>query len=230
MLNETELREQLEAINQRIATEPDDPELGDLLIERAHLFNLMRDNVASLKDYFAALDVTRDREKIAHIKSMISLALLAYDKKEEALWWAMAAVDRDPNGEEANYVLGMNLAISEFHNMAVESFKKTLEINPEHQEAFLAWGVNVSKNLKRLAEGKEILTAYTKKYPTDGRGFFELAYSTYMSSVGPNYSVHLFKAKELFEKALTLECSERLVRRIRDLLEEIDILIASINL
>lgn len=139
----------------------------------------------------------------------------------------MAAVDRDPNGEEANYVLGMNLAISEFHNMAVESFKKTLDINPEHQEAFLAWGVNVSKYLKRLAEGREILTAYTKKYPTDAKGLFELAFATYMSSVGPDFAVHLFKAKELFEKTLKLECAERLVRRIKDLLEEINILIAS---
>ncbi|QDU50502.1 tetratricopeptide repeat protein [Gimesia panareensis] len=230
MLNQNEQQQRLEVINQKIATKPDDSELCDLLIERAHIYDSLKDDVASIKDYFAALDVASDREKVAHINSMISLALLTHDKKEEALWWAMAAVDRAPDGEEANYVLGMNLAISEFHNMAVESFKKTLDINPEHKEAFLAWGVNVSKNLKRLTEGREILTSYTKKYPTDAKGLFELAFATYMSSVGPNFAVHLFKAKELFEKTLTLECSERLVRRIKDLLEEIDILIASNNL
>ncbi|WP_298867038.1 hypothetical protein [uncultured Gimesia sp.] len=222
MFNKDEEQERLETMNQLIAAEPDDPELSDLLIERAHIFNSLGDDVASVKDYFAALEVTRVPEKTAHIKSMISLALLARNKKEKALWWAMAAVDQTPDNEEAHKVLGMNLAISEFHRLAVESFKKTLEINPENQEAFLAWGVNLREDWKQLEEARVILTAYTKKYPTDAKGLFELAFTTYISAVGADYSVQLFKAKELFEKTLTLECSERLQRRINNNLQDID--------
>lgn len=173
------------AVNRRqIVAQQADTLISRLLFERAQIQFFLGDNDIALPTCERAADLSRSRQQTSRIYAMMSRIWLEEEMQELALWWAMSAVDRDPESAESHFVLGQAQVAGEFHRSAITSFRKVLEIEPRHQAAQLALGVNLRlTSLHSFAEAIEVLTAYVDDWPADAEGWYELARATSMASI-----------------------------------------------
>lgn len=222
IFNTAEVQKRLEVKNQQIAKESEPKVLSRLLFERAQLQHALGDDSAALADCFSASHFTwGDRLTLARIHTLISQIYLEYEQKEKALWWAMSAVDREPESVEAQYILGQVLAFSEFRRPAVDCFRKVLALEPRHQAAQLALGVSLRETSHHYFEDAiAVLTTYVDDWPDDADGWFELAYATYIAEILPGRNQG--ESQELFQRVRTCAGYEKHEFRIYRCLNEVD--------
>lgn len=190
-------------VNRRqIVAQQEDALISRLLFERAQILFFLGDNDVALPTCERASDLSRSRQETSRIHAMISRIWLEEEMQELALWWAMSAVDRDPESAEAHFVLGQAQAVSEFNRSAIASFRKALELAPRHQAARLALGVNLYQaHYHYFAEAIDVLTAYVDDWPADSEGWYELARAISLASVFPQWNRE--DADPLFRRART---------------------------
>ncbi|QDT25541.1 hypothetical protein Enr10x_08380 [Gimesia panareensis] len=173
------------AVNRRqIAAQQADALISRLLFERAQIQFFLGENDVALPTCERAADLSRNRQETSRIHAMISRIWLEEEMQELALWWAMSAVDRDPESAEAHFVLGQAQAAGDFLRSSIASFRKVLALEPRHQAARLALGVNLRLTSHHsFAEAIEVLTAYVDDWPADSEGWYELARATSLASI-----------------------------------------------
>ena len=218
MTNEqAEARKRVDELTRSLASEREEAELARLYIERAHCYCVLEDDGKSVADYLSALDHATDSAQIVHIRSMISLAFLSKaDNRENAIWWAVAAVDRDPRNAEGLYTLGLNCEYSEFYDVAVEAFSRAVDSQPDHSSAERHLGVCL-REACRLEEAVLVLTRYVDRNPDDAGGWYELGWTVHLSIALPD---RVARAKVLYLEALRHNPSDTLRRVITRKLEQ----------
>src|SRR5947209_7016256 len=129
------VRERIDALTRAIGTSNDVDERTQSYIERAHCHQLVGDDVNSVSDYLTALETAKNKSDRVHIRSMIALALMRKDEKEQALFWAMGAVDEDPSNAEGHFTVGLICECCDFLNLATEFLQRAREYQPDHWQA-----------------------------------------------------------------------------------------------
>lgn len=190
--------ERIRSLTKQIDTAGSETQLTKLYIDRAHCHEDLGDAVSSVRDFLSALDYAQLKSDLVHIKSMIALALAKKDQKEQALYWAMSAVDQDPCNAEGYHTLGLICDICGFLNLAVESLQRAIQAEPHRWDSVRLLG-SCLRESGRIEEAIEILSRYTVNNPNEPLGLSELAWSLHVSSGDHN---NLRMAKELYEKAL----------------------------
>lgn len=210
------------AVNRRqIEVQPADATISRLLFERAQILFLLGDNEVALPTCERASDLSRSRQETSRIHAMISRIWLEEEMQELALWWAMSSVDRDPESAEAHFALGQAQAVSEFHRPAIASFRNVLALEPRHQAAQLALGVNLRlASHHYFAEAINVLTAYVDDWSVDAEGWYELARAISLASVFPQWNLE--DAAPLFRRARTCAGYEKHEYRIHCWLRDQD--------
>lgn len=107
-------------------------ERARLLIVRAHQHQANGDEPQSVSDYLDALAVATQPDDICHSKAMISLAMTKADDKERATWWALGAIDADPQDPDGHFALGHACEASGYNHLAVAAFQQVLRVDPQH--------------------------------------------------------------------------------------------------
>jgi tetratricopeptide (TPR) repeat protein len=191
------------SMNRRqIAAQQADATISRLLFERAQILFLLGDNDIALPTCERAADLSRNRQETSRIHALISRIWLEEEMQELALWWAMSSVDCDPESAESHFVLGQAQAAGDFNGLAIASFRKVLELEPRHQAAQLALGVNLYQaSHHSFAEAIDVLTAYVDDWPADSEGWYELARAISLASVFPQWNLE--DADPLFRRART---------------------------
>ena len=106
--NSQAVRCEIEALTDAINRCDDRSKLGQLFIYRAQYETQLGDDVRAVEDYLDALEVTEENSDVSRIKSAIALIFAKkVDREQDALYWALGAVDRAPEDPEARYVLGL---------------------------------------------------------------------------------------------------------------------------
>lgn len=218
-MNESDLSRRLTELSDALSTQSGKDARAKLYIERASVFYETGNNTNSVKDYLEALELAENVKDLVHIKSMISLLLLHTNEKERALWWAFAAIAEDCRNDEGHYLLGLNCRNSEFYSLAVESFRRALELAPNNRLTRLELGISL-RDAFRLDEAVEALSEYVVDYPEDPRGLYELGWTYEIHIDIPDWKA---KAAELFKKALNytppIELKQRIERKLASLNE-----------
>ena len=110
-------------------------DLTRLYIERAHCHDVLGDLSNSVNDFLTALETAEATSDIVHSRSMVALALVKKDQKEQALYWATIAVDADMLNSEGHFALGLICSFCGILNVAIESLRATLKLKPTHTQA-----------------------------------------------------------------------------------------------
>jgi len=209
MPEDQEVRRRIEEISDSVDSILEDDIRADLLIERAHCFNLQGDEPKSVKDYLDALDFAKNHSARAHVKAMISLAFLkGVDCEKVAMWWAIDALDEERNVESL-YVAALNMQWSEFYSLATDLLQETIELQPDHWPAQYALGKCLREN-GRLKDARAGLQKYVDANPSDPRGLYQLGWTFQVSLDLPN-RVEL--AKKYYRRALE-HSPESVIRQI----------------
>jgi tetratricopeptide (TPR) repeat protein len=169
-----------------------------LHVERGHWYERAGDPVNSVRDFLNALDTAENPSDIVHIKSMIALALALKDEKEQALFWAMGAVDEDPTNAEAHHTLGLICDRCGYLNLAIASLERAISIDPRRWDSLRVLGMCLREN-GRIQEAIEVLSRYVDNNQDEPRGLYELGWSLHLVSARDD---NLPKVKGLYEKAL----------------------------
>ncbi len=173
-------------------------ELTRLYIDRADCYEMIGESAKSVGDFLLALDAAENKSDIVHIKSMIALALIKKDDKEQGLFWAMSAVDQDVRNAEGHFTLGLICEYCDFLNLAVESLQKSLELRPDYWQAMRVLGSCLRQN-GQIEESIDTLTRYVAINPVEPLGYYELAWSLHVCAFS---ETQLRRAKQCYESAL----------------------------
>lgn len=179
--------------------------LTQLYVRRGHLYESLGDTASSVRDFLHALDTADSPSDITHIRSMIALALAKQNEKEQALFWAISAVDEDSSNPEAHHTMGLICDFCGFVNMAIESLKSAIKLDPHRWESIRVLG-SCLRESGRVPESIETLSRYVMNNPAEPQGLYELAWSVHVCP-GEN---NLHRAKELYEQALKSDPSPNL--------------------
>lgn len=209
--------DKIDSLTKTISAASSEAELTQLYIERGHCYNLLGDEVNSVRDYLSALDTATCNSDIVHIKSMIALALAMKEgQKEQGLFWAMSAVDQDSCNAEGYHTLGLVCDVCGFLNLAVESLQNAIHLEPDRWDSIRVLGSYLREN-GRVKEAVETLSRYVANNPDEPRGLYELGWSIHVFP-GEN---NLRKANELYEKALSNDPGSNLRALIERKLQDI---------
>ena len=181
------LNKQIAACTQQLQFETRPEELTRLYVDRANAFNMLDKSDESTRDYLKALEFATRPTDLVHIKSMISLAILEADEREQAMWWAVSAIDSDPEAAEGNYVLGLNCKYCEFYKFAVRMFRRVLEIDSSSSKARLALG-RCLRETGNLDAALEEFDEYILAQPADPHGYFERGLTIQTSAAHPTFT------------------------------------------
>ncbi|MFL5340944.1 MAG: tetratricopeptide repeat protein [Gemmataceae bacterium] len=206
------LRGRVDALTEEISDTSDSAGLARLYIERAHCSNRLGDESKSVGDYLSALDWAEQDSEIVHAKSMIALAFAnRVDQESQALFWAMGAVDQDPDDPEGRYILGLVCSSCGYHGLAIESLRHALRLQPEHWDAMRKLGACLIEKLE-LEEAIKTLSVYVSKRPHDPFGLYDLGRAIHALNRPGDV---LDRARPLLERALAQSPPEYLERMIR---------------
>lgn len=212
-----QINEKICVLSKAIDNGGSEEELTQLYIERGHCHEQLGDAASSVEDFLGALDRARLNSDLVHIKSMIALALAKKGQKEQALYWAMSAVDQDPGIAEGHHTLGLICDTCGFLNSAIETLQIAIQLEPQRWESVRLLG-SCLRESGRVAEAIEKLSKYVEINPNEPLGLSELAWSLLAAHGIPN---NLRMAEEFYEKALNNEPSPELraiiERRLRGL-------------
>lgn len=191
--------ERIDSLTKAISAASSESDSTQLYIERGHCYNLLGDEVNSARDYLSALDTATNNSDIVHIKSMIALALARKEgQKEQALFWAMSAVDQDSCNAEGYHTLGLVCDICGFLNLAVESLQRAISLEPDRWISIRLLGSCLREN-GQLQEAVETLSRYVANNSDEPHGLYELAWSLHVCASSES---QLQRAKHLYETAL----------------------------
>jgi tetratricopeptide (TPR) repeat protein len=211
--------DRIDTLTKAIVTASSEAELTQLYIERGHCYNLCEDEVNSVRDYLSALDTATNNSDIVHIKSMIALALARKEgQKEQALFWAMSAVDQDSRNAEGYHTLGLVCDICGFLHLAIESLQRAIYLKPDSWDSMRLLGSCLREN-GQLQEAVEILSRYVANNPDESLGLYDLAWSLHVSAGGDLGKLKI--VKEMYEKALMNNPSSNMRAIIERKLEDI---------
>jgi tetratricopeptide (TPR) repeat protein len=207
----------IDSLTKTIAVTRSEADLTQLYIERGHCYGRVEDAANSIRDFLSALDTAQRNLDIIHIKSMISLAVAKKDQKEQALFWAMSAVDQDPCNAEGHHTLGLVCDICGFLNLAIKSLQRAICLEKDRWDSVRLLGSCLREN-GQIQESIETLSRYVANNPNEPLGLYELAWSLH---VCPGQQDRLQMAEEMYEKALKnnpgSELRERIERKLRDI-------------
>jgi len=189
-----------------------------LYVERAGCYRVLGDATKSVSDFLDALVVADKKSDIVYIKSQVALAMVQREGlKEQALFWAMGAVDEDPENADAYHTLGLICEVCGYLNVAVESLRRALVLEPHHWDAMRVLGSCLRENCQ-IEELIDTLSRYVANNPHEPLGLYELAWSLHVR-LGSNE--HLREAKNCYEMALnnnpSLELRTVIERKLRDI-------------
>ena len=158
---------------------------------------MMGDAANSVRDFLSSGDTAQSDADKVHIESMIALALATKGEKEQALYWAVCAVDQDSRNAEGHHTLGLACEVCGFLNLAIESLQRAIELQPPRWESVRVLGT-CQRESGRVQDAIQTLSRYVANNPDDPWGMYELAWSLHVYPVGDN----LEKAEQLYERAL----------------------------
>jgi tetratricopeptide (TPR) repeat protein len=217
-VNPNSTTKEIDDLTLAIEAATDSVNLMELYLKRAHCYGEIQNDSSSVEDLLNALDHTISDTDISRIRSMIALLFAKKnDRREQALYWAVGAVDSDSESAEAHYVLGLVSDCCDYVQVAIESLKRAIELNPDHLDAHRLLGLCYRKSL-RLKEAINALSAYLEKLPQDPVALFELANAFKLST---STVVNTQRAIELYQKALEMNPDSNLKAMIEKKLESI---------
>ncbi len=189
--------ETIDALTKAIGATSSDEELTKLHIERGNCYLVSGDDGNSVRDFLDALETATSKSDMVHLKSMIALTLARKDEKEQAIFWALSAVDQDPQNAEGYHTLGLVCDVCGFQNVAVESLERAVHLDPDRWDSIRLLGSCLREN-GRLPDSIETLSRYATNNPAEPLGLYELGWSLH---VWPGEN-NLYRAKELYKQAL----------------------------
>lgn len=189
--------EKIDVLTKAIGDARSDEELTRLHIERGHCYERLEDAVKSTNDFLTALDTAQRKSDIVHIKSMIAYALAKKDQKDQAVFWALGAVDQDPCNAEGYHTLGLICDICGFLNIAIESLQRAVHLEPGRWDSIRVLGTCLREN-GRIQEAIETLSRYVAGNPNEPLGLYNLAWSLHILGGRGNLQM----AKDMYERAL----------------------------
>lgn len=195
----THASDRIETITKSIRDASNELDLTKLYIERGHCYELLEDSVNSIRDFLTALDTATSNSDIVHIKSMVALALAKKSEKEQAIFWAMSAVDQDSCNAEGYHTLGLVCDICGFLNLAIESLRRATDLEPHRWDSVRVLGSCLREN-GQVREAINTLSRYVTHNPDEPLGLYELAWSLHVLSGGDMDKLHT--VKEMYERAL----------------------------
>lgn len=214
-----DLTVRVSVLTNAIAVTRSDEELTQLYIERGHCYNALGDEVRSVRDYVTALDTARSKSQRVHISSMIALALAGKDgQKEQALFWAMSAVDQDRHNAEGYHTLGLVCDVCGFLNVAIEALQRAIGLEPNRWDSIRVLGSCLREN-GQIQEAIETLSRYVANNGDEPSGLYELAWSLHIIAGGDVEKLQ--SAKEMYERALRSNPNADLRTRIERKLGDI---------
>ncbi len=102
MCAEDDLTSVVAALTASLNSADDDEQRADIYVERAHRYMLADDVTNQVRDLLDALDLTKDKKKLVHIKCMISLAFAGrHERKERCFfgrWPLSMKIHQTPKG------------------------------------------------------------------------------------------------------------------------------------
>ena len=212
------INKQIAAWTHQLQFETRPEELTRLYIDRGHAFNMLDKPEESTKDYRQALEFATRPADLVHIKSMISLALLQADEREQSIWWAVSAVDSEPEIAEGNYVLGLTCKSCDLHKLAVRMFRRVLEIDPNDTKARMALGKCLRETGDLDAALREF-DEYILAQPADPHGYFERGFTIQRHAALPSF---ISLTHRDYARVLELNPDERLRSRVTRQLEKLN--------
>ena len=130
---------------------------------------------------------------------MIALAFAKKGLKEQALFWATSAVDQDSCDGEGYHTLGLVCDCCGFLNVAIESLKKAIHLEPDRWDSIRLLGSCQREN-GRIEDAIETLSRYVANNPDEPLGLYELAWSIHVLPGSEKNKLQM--AKAMYEKAL----------------------------
>jgi tetratricopeptide (TPR) repeat protein len=210
-------RAEIYSLTKAIAAGGTAMELAQHYIKRASLYEVIGESASSVADLLDALDVAENKTDIVKIKLEIALAMAKKDLKEQAMFWAMGAIDADLGNADGYYVLGLICDSCGFTKLAIELLQKALDIQPQHWDAMRVLGSCLRETFQ-IEKSIEILSRYVANNPNEPLGLFDLAWSLH---VMPDSGSRIQTARNLYQKALNNNPSLELRALIEKKLEDI---------